>query len=721
MSTDLLTGLNPPQREAVLHGDGPLLVLAGAGSGKTRVITHRIAHLVRERGVPVSQILAITFTNKAAGEMRDRIRDLVGPEARGLWASTFHSACARILRIEHQAAGYARSFTIYDDGDQQRLMRHVIADEGLDPKRTTPRGVLGAISSAKNELKGPGDVEDAAAGDYAAEVVARLYRRYQDRLAANQAMDFDDLLMVTVQMLRRDAVVRERWQRRFRHILVDEYQDTNHAQYWLVRILAEPERNVMVVGDDDQGIYSWRGADIRNILEFKADYPDAVTIPLEQNYRSTKTILAAANAVVSRNTGRHPKVLWTDREAGEDVVIASSADEYEEARMVLREIGRAGAEGYALDDIAVFYRTHAQSRVIEDQLVRQGVPYQVLGGPRFYERAEVKDLMAYLRVVANPADREAFTRAAGSPKRGLGPVALAKVASAADAQGATMDAIARQPDLVPGLNASQRAGLSELGALFERLRHMDATGSPPGRVMDSAIEESGIREALLADGPMEGGVGRLENLQELVGVAVEYAARAEEPTLGGFLEEVALVSAVDEADDDGGRVTLMTVHNAKGLEYDIVMVTGLEEGLFPHARSIDDPDGLEEERRLCYVALTRARKRLILSHADARTLRGSRMYSIPSRFIDEIPIEATGRPEPVVSSLMAGGGSRGRGGGGTQFVVPSFDVGDAVVHESFGEGVIIGVQQRGRLIQVRFDDKERLLMADMAPMRRRAG
>jgi len=719
VSTDLVARLNPPQRDAVLHGDGPLLVLAGAGSGKTRVITHRIAHLVRERGVPVSQILAITFTNKAAGEMRERILDLVGPEARGLWASTFHSACARILRIEHEAAGYERSFTIYDDADQQRLMRQVIADEGLDPKRTTPRGVLGVISSAKNELKGPGDVEDDAGDDYGAEVIARLYRRYQDRLLANQAMDFDDLLMVTVQMLRRDQTVRERWQRRFRHILVDEYQDTNHAQYWLVRILAEPERNVMVVGDDDQGIYSWRGADIRNILEFKADYPDAVTVPLEQNYRSSKTILAAANAVVSRNTGRHPKELWTDREEGEDVVVASCQDEYDEARMVLREIDRAVAEGHALDEIAVFYRTHAQSRVIEDQLVRQGVNYQVLGGPRFYERAEVKDLMAYLRVVANPADREAFTRAAGSPKRGLGPAALAKVADAADAHGTTMDAIARDSELVAGLNASQRAAITELGSLIERLRQMDATGSPPGRVMEAAIEESGIREALLADGPAEAGVGRLENLQELVGVAVEYAARAEEPSLGGFLEEVALVSAVDEADDDGGRVTLMTVHNAKGLEYDVVMVTGLEEGLFPHVRSIDDPDGLQEERRLCYVALTRARQRLILSHADARTLRGNRMYSIPSRFIDEIPADATGRPDPYIASPGRGGG--GTGITGTQFVVPAFDVGDEVVHESFGEGVIIGVQQQGRLIQVRFDDKERLLMADMAPMRRLAG
>jgi len=343
----------------------------------------------------------------------------------------------------------------------------------------------------------------------------------------------------------------------------------------------------------------------------------------------------------------------------------------------------------------------------------------VLGGPRFYERAEVKDLMAYLRVVANPADREAFTRAAGSPKRGLGPAALAKVADAADAHGTTMDAVARDPDLVAGLNASQRGAITELGSLLERLRQMDATGSPPARVMETAIEESGIREALLADGPAEAGVGRLENLQELVGVAVEYAARAEEPSLGGFLEEVALVSAVDEADDDGGRVTLMTVHNAKGLEYDVVMVTGMEEGLFPHVRSIDDPDGLQEERRLCYVALTRARQRLILSHADARTLRGNRMYSIPSRFIDEIPADATGGPDPYIASPGRGGG--GTGDTGTPFAVPAFDVGDEVVHESFGEGVIIGVQQRGRLIQVRFDDKERLLMADMAPMRRLAG
>lgn len=710
MSEELLKGLNAPQREAVLHADGPLLVLAGAGSGKTRVITHRIAHLVRDRGVAPPAILAITFTNKAAGEMRERIGALIGPAASGLWASTFHSACARMLRIEHQAAGYDRAFSIYDDADQQRIMRELLKDEGIDPKRLSPRAVLGRISAAKNELLHPGDLADQAA-DEAEQGIARLYQRYQDRLMANQAMDFDDLLMVTVDMLRRDAVVRERWQRRFRYVLVDEYQDTNHAQYWLVRILAEPERNVTVVGDDDQGIYSWRGADIRNILEFRADYPDAATIALEQNYRSTATILDAANAVVRNNRGRHPKRLFTDRQGGEPVAVSVCSDEHDEARMVLREISRASAEGRSLDDIAVFYRTHAQSRVIEDQLVRAGVAYQVLGGPRFYERAEVKDLMAYLRVVANPADREAFARAAGSPKRGLGPAALARIAQAAESVGRPMDDLAREPDLVPGLTATQRDALGSLGSLLERLRQMDATGAPPDRVMERAIEDSGLREALLADGPAEAGLGRLDNLQELVGMAGEYAARAEEPSLTGFLEEVALVSAVDEAEDTGGRVTLMTVHNAKGLEYDVVLVTGLEEGLFPHARSIDDPDGLEEERRLCYVALTRARERLVLSHADSRALRGNRMYAIPSRFIEEIPDEALGR------ELVP----RRDGPSGATITVSPYDVGDAVVHESFGEGVITGVQQKGRLIQVRFDDKERILMADMAPMRRLAG
>ncbi len=711
MSDDLLSSLNPPQREAVLHGDGPLLVLAGAGSGKTRVITHRIAHLVRERNVPVHEVLAITFTNKAAGEMRDRIRALVGPTASGLWASTFHSACARILRIEHEAAGYARSFSIYDDADQQRIMRNVLRDEGVDPRRLTPRAVLGRISAAKNELRHPRDLAEEASEAHEVET-ARLYQRYQDRLIASQAMDFDDLLMVTVEMLRRDAAVRDRWQRRFRHVLVDEYQDTNHAQYWLVRILAEPGRNVMVVGDDDQGIYSWRGADIRNILEFRADYPDAVIIPLEQNYRSTAMILNAANAVVCNNRGRHPKRLFTERTGGEPVAVVACTDEHDEARMVVREIARAVAGGHALDDLAVFYRTHAQSRVIEDQLVRGGIAYQVLGGPRFYERAEVKDLMAYLRVVANPADREAMARAVGSPKRGIGPVALTRVAEAADARGVPMDAVARDPDAVPGLTASQRDALRGLGGLIERLRDMDASGSPPDRVMERAIEDSGLREALLADGPAEAGLGRLDNLQELVGMAAEYTARAEEPSLSGFLEEVALVSAVDDADPDGGRVTLMTVHNAKGLEYDVVMVTGLEEGLFPHARSVDDPDGLQEERRLCYVALTRARERLILSHAGSRALRGSRMYTIPSRFIEEIPDEAIGRVRPPVARSA---------GAGLPIPVAPYDVGDSVVHEAFGEGIITGVQQKGRLIHVRFDDKERVLMADMAPMRKVAG
>jgi len=531
-------------------------------------------------------------------------------------------------------------------------------------------------------------------------------------MAESNAMDFDDLLVRTVQMLEQFDDVRERWRSTFRHVLVDEYQDTNHAQYRLIAELVGqpgtelPPGELVVVGDSDQSIYAFR------ILEFKADYPDAVVIPLEQNYRSTSTILEAANAVVRNNRGRHPKRLFTDREGGEPVAVEVCTDEHDEARLVVREINRATAEGRSLDEIAVFYRTHAQSRVIEDQLVRSGITYQVLGGPRFYERAEVKDLMAYLRVVANPADREAFTRAAGSPKRGLGPAALAKVAESAEAHGTTMDAVARDPDMVPGLNASQRDALTSLGGLIERLRDMDASGAPPERVMERAIEDSGLREALLADGPAEAGLGRLDNLQELLGVAAEYAAREDQSSLSGFLEQVALVSAVDDAEDDSGTVTLMTVHNAKGLEYDVVLGTGLEAGLLPHLRSIDDPDGLEEERRLCYVALTRARERLILSHADSRALRGNRMYSIPSRFIEEIPDDALGRPARRSMAAV---------GAGTSIVAPDFDIGDAVVHESFGEGVITGLQQKGRLIQVRFDDKERVLMADMAPMRKVAG
>jgi DNA helicase-2/ATP-dependent DNA helicase PcrA len=702
---NLLAGLNPPQREAVLHGDGPLLVLAGAGSGKTRVLTHRIAHLIGERGVSPHEILAITFTNKAAGEMRERLEQLVGPQVRAIWAATFHSACVRILRRDSPAVGYERSFAIFDTADQQRLLRACFEDESLDQKRVPPRAVLGRISDAKNRLQGPDELEVGSFGD---EIVVRLYRRYQDRLRANQAMDFDDLLMLTVQLLEGDAEVRERYQQRFRHVLVDEYQDTNHAQYRLVRVLGEPQRNVMVVGDDDQGIYSWRGADVGNILDFERDFPDATVVALEQNYRSTGTILRAANAVVSRNRHRHPKSLWTDAGDGELISLVECRDEREEARVVIGEINRTVDDGGSLSDVAVFYRTNAQSRAIEDMLVRSAIPYQIVGGPRFYERAEVKDLLAYLRVAANPSDEVSFARMVTTPKRGLGPGAVAKLAAFAAENGLPLTDALADVDRVDGLQQAQRQAFGVLAALIADIRNAARAGVAVDRIVEDVLDRSGLRGALAAENSIEA-QGRLENLEELVRVGAEYESRADEPSLEGFLEEIALYADADAVDTGSGKVTLMTIHNAKGLEFERVVIVGLEEGLFPHQRS-ETPDQLDEERRLFYVGITRAQRRLTLTHARSRSFFGGRDWRIPSRFLAEIPpqcLEGGGVPAQPARADAAD-------------VVPGLATGDEVVHATFGEGVVTGIEQGGELVLVRFmrDGSERRLIAGAAPMRK---
>jgi DNA helicase-2/ATP-dependent DNA helicase PcrA len=712
--SDLLDGLNPPQREAVLHGEGPLLVLAGAGSGKTRVLTHRVARLIGEEGVAPEAILAITFTNKAAGEMRDRIGGLVGPRARAIWASTFHSACVRILRREAENAGYARDFSIYDADDQLRLIRRCLVEEEVDPKRIAPRGVQARISDAKSRMEGPDEVI-AAAGSFNEEVVARVYRRYADALRANGAMDFDDLLMVAAGLLENDEGVRARWQGRFRHVLVDEYQDTNHVQYRLVRVLAEPERNVVAVGDDDQGIYSWRGADVRNILDFERDYPDAHVVALEQNYRSTGTILRAANAVVERNPHRHPKRLWTDLGDGEPIAAVPCRDEHEEARVVADAIDRAVGRGESLADIAVFYRTNAQSRAIEDQLVRRSTPYVVVGGPRFYERAEVRDLLAYLRVLANPSDGVSLARMLGAPKRGIGPGAIAKLEAHATALGVPVADTLLRPDEVPGLPAGQRATLGQSGALLRDVRDHVEAGTPLDRVLEDVLERSGLRDALLAEGTFEA-QGRIENLEEMVRVAAEFEATQPEATLAGFLEGIALQADADLVDTTGGAVTLMTIHNAKGLEFDTVVITGLEEGLFPHVRS-DTPETLEEERRLFYVGLTRARRHLMLTHAESRAMHGGRDYRLPSRFLGEIPADALAEPpggRRPQRQTWAGSAMDAPARGAT------FATGDSVLHATFGEGVVTGIDGGGDLVRVRFaqDGSERRLMAGAAPMRK---
>ena len=711
---DLLDGLNPPQREAVLHGDGPLLVLAGAGSGKTRVLTHRVARLIGEVGVAPEAVLAITFTNKAAGEMRERIGRLVGPRARAIWASTFHSACVRILRREADNAGYARDFSIYDADDQLRLIRRCLVDEEVDPKRVAPRAVQARISDAKSLLQGPEEMA-AMSGSFNDEIVARVYRRYAEALRQNGAMDFDDLLMVTAQLMENDDAVRRRWQTRFQHVLVDEYQDTNHAQYRLVRALAEPQRNVVAVGDDDQGIYSWRGADVRNILDFERDYPNAHVVALEQNYRSTGTILRAANAVVERNPHRHPKKLWTDLGDGEPITVASCRDEHEEARLVAAEIDRVLGRGGSLAEIAVFYRTNAQSRAIEDQLVRRGVSYQVVGGPRFYERAEVRDLLSYLRVVANPADGVSLTRMLGAPKRGLGPGCVAKLEAYARAFDVPIADALLRPDEVAGLAPGQRATVAATGALVSDIRQRVAAGAPLDRILEEVLERSGLREALEREGTFEA-QGRIENLEEMVRVAAEYDASEEEATLAGFLEGIALQADADTLDESEGSVTLMTIHNAKGLEFDTVVITGLEEGLFPHSRS-DTPETLEEERRLFYVGLTRARRHLTLTHAESRAMHGGRDYRLPSRFLSEIPMDAIAGPpggrrarSPLAAAMAPGAPARR----------PALATGDAVLHATFGEGVVTAIEGGGDLVKVRFaqDGAERRLMAGAAPMRK---
>ena len=712
--SDLLDGLNPPQREAVLHGDGPLLVLAGAGSGKTRVLTHRVARLIGDVGVAPEAVLAITFTNKAAGEMRDRIGRLVGPRARAIWASTFHSACVRILRREAEEAGYARDFSIYDGDDQLRLIRRCLVEEEVDPKRVAPRAVQARISDAKSQLQGPEEMA-ALSGSFNDEILARIYQRYANALRANGAMDFDDLLMVTAQLMEGNEAVRHRWQSRFQHVLVDEYQDTNHAQYRLVRALAEPQRNVVAVGDDDQGIYSWRGADVRNILDFERDYPNAHVVALEQNYRSTGIILRAANAVVERNPHRHPKRLWTDLGDGEPIVVTACRDEHEEARVVAGAIDSTLARGGSLSEIAVFYRTNAQSRSIEDQLVRRGVAYQVVGGPRFYERAEVRDLLSYLRVVANPADGVSLARMLGAPKRGLGPGCIAKLEAFSAAYALPLSDALMRADEVSGLQPAQRATISATGALIADIRQRVAAGAPLDRILEEVLDRSGLREALEREGTFEA-QGRIENLEEMARVAAEYDSAEEDATLAGFLEGIALQADADTLDQSEGAVTLMTIHNAKGLEFETVIITGLEEGLFPHSRS-DTPETLEEERRLFYVGLTRARRHLALTHAESRAMHGGRDYRLPSRFLGELPLDALagapgGRRARVAIAAAADGPRASRG--------TSLVAGDSVLHATFGEGVVTAIEGGGDLVKVRFaqDGAERRLMAGAAPMRK---
>jgi DNA helicase II / ATP-dependent DNA helicase PcrA len=703
-----LADLNPTQREAVLTTEGPLLVIAGAGSGKTRVLTYRVAHLINAVGAKPNEILAITFTNKAAGEMKERLQRLLGRTGQGLWILTFHAACGRILRREAQRLGYRSNFTIYDQADQVRLVKQCLEELERDPKRFTPRGIHNQISHAKNRLISPDEYANQVQSFYD-QTVADVYQLYQRRMFASNAVDFDDLLMLTVDVLERFPDVREKWQKAFRYILVDEYQDTNHAQYRLLQLLAEKHGNLMAVGDPDQSVYGFRGADINNILDFERDFPGTRTVALEQNYRSTNSILDAANNVISNNRERKPKQLWSELGDGEPVRVLEVEDEHAEARFVAAGIAGLVEEGYSGDEVAIFYRTNAQSRVLEDVLVRQGVGYQVIGGPRFYERAEIKDAIAYLQVIDNPYDAVSLQRIANRPRRGIGDSSLARLQTWADAQGRSLWEATEFAEEA-GVGAAPLKAVQGFRTMMQSLQS-GALEFPVSELLERMLERSGYIEALEADRTIES-LGRLENLQELVGVAREYQERAEEPSLSHFLQEISLYSDQDAIRGEESLVTLMTLHNAKGLEFRVVYLIGMEEGIFPHSRSIEE-QGIEEERRLAYVGMTRARERLTLTHASSRSLWGSRGYNLPSRFLDELPssIERE-RLRPASWS------SYGAQGVAPREDVPSLSTGDSVRHGTLGEGVVTQIEAGG-VVTVRFaDGSERRLMLDYAPLER---
>jgi DNA helicase-2/ATP-dependent DNA helicase PcrA len=735
----LLEGLNPAQREAVTHGEGPLLVLAGAGSGKTRVLTHRIAWLLATGRARPMEILAITFTNKAANEMRERVSSLVGGISRAMWVMTFHSACARILRAEAQRLGYKRAFTIYDEPDSVRMVKRCMEELELDTKRYPPRSIKAAISAAKNQLTDPGDYA-AAASTEREQAIADTYNLYERRMVEASAMDFDDLLVRTVNLLELFEDMREKYRRIFRWVLVDEYQDTNRAQYRMLQLLAEEHRNLTVVGDDFQAVYSFRGADIRNILDFEKDFPDAETVLLEQNYRSTQTILDAANGLIAHNVDQKPKHLWTDGSQGEQIVVGEFDDEHAEARYVASEVNRLVEEGTSRDRIAVFYRVNAQSRVLEDTLVRFEIPYQVIGGTKFYERAEIKDAVAYLQLLANPADAISFGRVVNSPRRGIGQQTEARMLSHANTIGADVWEVFANPTAIPGLGSAAVKAVTRFADTMAGLRQRAEKRGPVAELLEATLHEAGYIEALEAERTVEA-EGRIENLEELVGVAGEFDANREVEgdqeisPLEEFLAQISLVTVQDDIREQESLATLMSLHNAKGLEYDAVFVIGCEEGVFPHSRSLEEGN-VEEERRLAYVGVTRARQRLWLTYARRRSLHGGASWNIPSRFLKELPESLIERHVATTQTGWSMGGdarSRATGFGrrpsGEGFTAPDrkqpapppqpYAIGDDVLHASFGEGVVTAVEA-GSVVVIRFasDGSERKLMADYAPLKK---
>lgn len=725
MTVDCTYGLNPQQAEAVINTEGPMLIMAGAGSGKTKVLTCRVANLL-QKGVRPYRILAITFTNKAAAEMRERVNNMSGPAAKDVWLFTFHAFCARFLRMEiDKLPGYGGNFAIYDTADSQNLIKQILKEMNLDDKRFQPSGILSRISNAKNAL------QDAAAfarqaGDFYEQKVADIYSRYEQKLQLNNALDFDDLLMLSIKLLQENKEVREKYQDRFDYLLVDEYQDTNHAQYLLTKFLAAKHRNICVVGDADQSIYGWRGADIQNILDFEKDYPDAKVIKLEQNYRSTQIILDAANAVIENNTGRKPKNLWTENKSGADIIYFQAVDERDEARFVIEQLQNLQrTENKKLGDMAILYRTNTQSRIFEEMLIKSGISYNMVGGLKFYERKEIKDIIAYLRVIFNPADSLSLLRIINVPKRGIGDASLAKIQAYAAANNVSLFEAVSNAAAIDGLSSRFVSKLDDLAGIIFELMNL-ANEAPVEDLIDRVLRDTGYLEELENERTPQA-QSRIDNLHELISVAQEFAASEEENNLENFLAHVALVSDIDDTELGEDAITLMTLHSSKGLEFPVVFLVGMEEGLFPHARTLMDETEIEEERRLCYVGITRAKEKLFLSSTKMRTIYGNTVTYPPSRFLQEIPARLvktikrqerfsalenfkqvsekySARPQKPAStfnphSFMPQKPAAAAGGTGTHF-----NTGDRVSHSKWGEGMVVSVKDSpdGQEVKVAF-------------------
>lgn len=725
MTVDCTYGLNSQQAEAVINTEGPMLIMAGAGSGKTKVLTCRVANLL-QKGVRPYRILAITFTNKAAAEMRERVNNMSGPAAKDVWLFTFHAFCARFLRMEiDKLPGYGGNFAIYDTADSQNLIKQILKEMNLDDKRFQPSGILSRISNAKNAL------QDAAAfarqaGDFYEQKVADIYSRYEQKLQLNNALDFDDLLMLSIKLLQENKEVREKYQDRFDYLLVDEYQDTNHAQYLLTKFLAAKHRNICVVGDADQSIYGWRGADIQNILDFEKDYPDAKVIKLEQNYRSTQIILDAANAVIENNTGRKPKNLWTENKSGADIIYFQAVDERDEARFVIEQLQNLQrTENKKLGDMAILYRTNTQSRIFEEMLIKSGISYNMVGGLKFYERKEIKDIIAYLRVIFNPADSLSLLRIINVPKRGIGDASLAKIQAYAAANNVSLFEAVSNAAAIDGLSSRFISKLDDLAGIIFELMNL-ASEAPVEDLIDRVLRDTGYLEELENERTPQA-QSRIDNLHELISVAQEFAASEEENNLENFLAHVALVSDIDDTELGEDAITLMTLHSSKGLEFPVVFLVGMEEGLFPHARTLMDETEIEEERRLCYVGITRAKEKLFLSSTKMRTIYGNTVTYPPSRFLQEIPARLvktikrqerfsalenfkqvsekySARPQKPAStfnphSFMPQKPAAAAGGTGTRF-----NTGDRVSHSKWGEGMVVSVKDSpdGQEVKVAF-------------------